>query len=49
MAQKKIKTIVWSNNASKQYFDILEFLNKNAPQALQIVGNALLDTVESLP
>lgn len=28
MAQKKVKTIVWSNNAAKQYFEILEFLIK---------------------
>ena len=48
MVQKKIKTIVWSKNAATEYYEILEFLKEKAPQALPIVGNALLDTIEDL-
>lgn len=48
MVQKKIKTIVWSQNAEKQYYDILEYLSKEAPTALSVVGNELLDMIESL-
>jgi len=48
MVQKKIKTIVWSKNAAGQYYEILEFLEKKAPEALPIVGNALLNTIDDL-
>lgn len=48
MAKKKIKTIVWSKNAAKQYYQILEYLAEKAPEALHIVGNALIDMIESL-
>lgn len=48
MAQKKIKNIVWSVNASIEFEKIMLFLSENAPEALDIVGNALLDTIENL-
>jgi hypothetical protein len=48
VVQKKIKTIVWSKNAVKQYYGILDYLTEEAPEAIAIVGNALLDTIESL-
>jgi plasmid stabilization system protein ParE len=48
MAKKKIKNIVWSKNATIQYYQILEYLTKEAPEAINIVGNALLDMIESL-
>ena len=48
MVQKKIKQIVWSKNAENQYYEILEYLYKEAPQAIDIVANKLLDTIESL-
>lgn len=48
MVQKKIKTIVWSRDATNQYYEILEYLSLKAPEALGIVGNGLLDIIESL-
>ena len=48
MVQKKIKNIVWSESASNQYYEILEYLSKEAPEAIEIVANALLDMIESL-
>lgn len=48
MVQKKIKTIVWSKNAEKQYYEILNHLLEEAPQAIDKVGNALLDTIDDL-
>jgi len=48
MVQKKIKIIVWSKNAANQYYEILEFIEDEAPQALPIVGNALMDAIEDL-
>ena len=48
MVQKKIKTIVWSKNAASQYYEILEFLEDKAPEALSIVGNALFDVIDDL-
>lgn len=48
MVQKKIKTIVWSKNAANQYYKILEFLEEKASEALSIVGNALLNTIDEL-
>jgi plasmid stabilization system protein ParE len=48
MVQKKIKQIIWSKNAETQYFEILEYLFEEAPQAIEIVANALLDMIESL-
>lgn len=35
-------------NATKQYYQILEYLTNEAPEAINIVGNALLDMIESL-
>lgn len=48
MVQKKIKEIVWSENATDHYFEILEYLNEKAPEVLSLVGNALLDTIDDL-
>jgi plasmid stabilization system protein ParE len=48
VVQKKVKAIVWSKTAQKQYFEILEYLTNEAPQAIDIVGNALLDMIENL-
>ena len=48
MAQKKVRSIVWSKNAASQYYEIMEFLSEKAPEALNTVGNALLDVAESL-
>ena len=48
MVQKKIKHIIWSKNATIQYFKILKYLAEEAPEAIDIVGNSLLDTIESL-
>ncbi|CAN5329791.1 hypothetical protein BH10BAC1_BH10BAC1_07150 [soil metagenome] len=48
MAKKKIKTIVWSKNAEKQFYEILEYLSKEAPEAIDMVGNTILNKVESL-
>lgn len=48
MVQKKIRAIVWSKNAEKQYYEILEYLSEEAPQAIDIVGNSLLNVIESL-
>lgn len=48
MVQKKIKTIIWSDQAARHYHDIMEYLSEESPEALPIVGNALLDLIESL-
>jgi plasmid stabilization system protein ParE len=48
VVQKKIKSIVWSQNATDQYYEVLEYLSKEAPEAIEIVANALLDLIESL-
>ncbi len=48
MVQKKIKTIVWSKNAATHYYKILKYFSKEAPDAIDIVGNELLDMIESL-
>jgi plasmid stabilization system protein ParE len=48
MVQKKIKHIIWSKNATVQYFKILKYLSEEAPEAIDIVGNGLLDMIESL-
>ncbi len=48
MAKKKIKIIAWSKNATEQYYQILEYLSEEAPDAVNIVGNALLDMIEAL-
>ena len=49
MVQKKIKQIIWSKNAETQYYEILEYLFEEAPQAIDIVANKILDMIESLP
>lgn len=48
MVQKKVKEIVWSLNAEKQYYQILEHLSEEAPHVIEKVGNVLLDTIEAL-
>ena len=48
MAQKKVKSIVWSPDAELQFYEILKFLCEEAPEATEIVGNSLLDIIESL-
>ena len=48
MVQKKIKQIIWSKNAELQYFEIIEFLFEEAPEAIEIVANKILDMIESL-
>ncbi len=48
MVQKKIKPVVWSRNAEKQYFEIMEDLSERAQEALEKVGNALLDLTTNL-
>jgi len=48
MVQKKIREISWSKNASEQFKDIIEYPFKESPQAAEIVGNAILDEIESL-
>ena len=48
MAQKKVKEIVWSKNAEKQFYKILDHLLEEAPHVIDKVGNAILDTVEDL-
>jgi plasmid stabilization system protein ParE len=48
MAKRKVRTIVWSRNVADKYYEILDFLEKKAPEALPIVGNALLDIIDSL-
>lgn len=48
MAKKKIKNIIWSRNASDQFYKILKFLSEEAPEAIDIVGNALSDRIASL-
>ena len=48
MAQKKIKQIVWSKNAEKQFYKILDHLLEEAPQAIDKVGNELLNTISDL-
>jgi plasmid stabilization system protein ParE len=48
MVKKKIKTVVWSKNATNQYYKILKYLTEEAPDAIDIVGNALFDMIESL-
>lgn len=48
MAQKKIRPVIWSKNAANQFYEILEFIEEKAPEALPIVGKALPDTIEEL-
>ena len=48
MAKKEI-TIVWSKDASSHFTEILEHLSKESDQATAIVGNEILDCIESLP
>jgi len=48
MVQKKIKTIVWSKNAATHDYKILKYLSEEASDAIDIVGNELLDMIESL-
>jgi plasmid stabilization system protein ParE len=48
MAHKKVKEIVWSASAEKQFYEILEYLSEEAPNTIDKVGNAILDTIESL-
>ena len=47
MAKPKIK-IEWSNRATTHFYEILEYLEKESEQAVSIVGNAILDEIESL-
>ena len=48
MVQKKVKIIIWSKNASIQYYKILKHLKENAPESIDLVGNSILDLIESL-
>jgi plasmid stabilization system protein ParE len=48
MVQKKVKAIEWTENAVGNFNEILEHLAKRSPSAVDIVGNALLDIIESL-
>ncbi len=48
MAKKEV-SIIWSKDASKHFSEILEYLSKESQQASDIVGNGILDAVESLP
>ena len=48
MVQKKIKTVEWTDDAENQFDEIMEKLSEEAPEAVPIVGNALLDMIESL-
>ena len=47
MAKKKIN-IVWDDQASKQFNELLEYLSKESEAAVSIVGNAILDEIEQL-
>ena len=47
MAKTKIK-IEWRNEASIQFYEILDYLNEESEKAVSIVGNAILDEIESL-
>ena len=47
MVQKKVKTVEWTDNAQSQFDEILEKLSEKAPEAVPIVGNTLLDMIES--
>jgi len=47
MAKTKIK-IEWSNDATNYFYELLEYLEEESEQALSIVGNAILDEIESL-
>lgn len=41
-------TIIWSKDASRHFVEILEYLSGESPQAVEIVGNGILDSIESL-
>ena len=47
MAKKKIK-VEWRNEATIHFYEILEYLEKESEKAVSIVGNAILDEIESL-
>ena len=47
MAKTKIK-IEWRDEASIHFYEILEYLEEESEKALSIVGNAILDEIESL-
>ena len=47
MAKTKIK-IEWNNEASFQFYEILDYLANESDKAVSIVGNAILDEIESL-
>ncbi len=46
MVQKKIKEIIWSDQAKDHFYEILKHLENEAPHVIEIVGNAILDTIE---
>jgi plasmid stabilization system protein ParE len=48
MVQKKIKPVIWSLAAEKHYYEIMEDLTERAPEAVDKVGNALMDMTVSL-
>jgi len=48
MVKKEI-TIVWSKDASSHFSELLEYLSHKSHLALEIVGNAIVDSIESLP
>ena len=48
MAKKEI-TVIWSKDASRHFAEILEHPSKESHQAVDIVGNEILDAIESLP
>jgi plasmid stabilization system protein ParE len=48
MAKKKIE-IIWSEEASNNFLEILEYLFSKSESAVSIVGNSILDEIEKLP
>ena len=47
MAKKKV-TIEWRNTAANDFYDILEYLKEESELAVSIVGNFILDEIDSL-
>jgi plasmid stabilization system protein ParE len=48
MAQKKVKEVIWSIEAKQHFFDIIEYLDIEAPHAALIVSEAIRDAIGSL-
>lgn len=48
MVEGKIKQIIWSSDAEKQFFTVLEYLDQEAPHAINIVGGEIKEIINGL-